>query len=75
MIYIPPYWLYSIQFIETSTIISFKYRTYMNLLAILPHLFIQMLQLQNIKPVLNTFDSTIIQKNKKPKNKKSKKVK
>jgi hypothetical protein len=73
MIYIPPYWLYSIQFIETSTIISFKYRTYMNLLAILPHLFIQMLQLQNIKPVLNTFDSTIIQKNKKPK--KHKKVK
>ena len=79
MIYIPPYWLYSIQFIETSTIISFKYRTYMNLLAILPHLFIQMLQLQNIKPVLNTFNSTIIQKNKKPKvkqikNKKHKKA-
>jgi hypothetical protein len=70
MVYIPPYWLYSIKFIETSTIISFKYRTYMNLLSILPHLFIQMLQLQNIKPVLNTFNSTIIQKNKKPKNKK-----
>jgi hypothetical protein len=70
MIYIPPYWLYSIKFIEPTTIISFKYRTYMNLLAILPHLFIQMLQLQNIKPILNTFDSKIVQKNKKPKNKK-----
>jgi hypothetical protein len=42
----------------------------MNLLAILPHLFIQMLQLQNIKPILNTFDSKIVQKNKKSKNKK-----
>ena len=70
MIFIPPYWLYSIQFIETSTIISFKYRTYMNLLAILPHLFIQMLQLQNIKPVLNTFESKIIRKHKKLKIKK-----
>jgi hypothetical protein len=70
MVYIPPYWLHSIKFIETSTILSFKYRTYMNLLAILPHLFIQMLQLQNIKPVLNTFNSTVIQKNKKSKNKK-----
>jgi len=67
MIYIPPYWLYSIKFIETSTILSFKYRTYMNFLAILPHLFIQMLQLQNIKPILNTFDKKIIHKNKKSK--------
>ena len=75
MVYIPPYWLYSIKFIEPTTILSFKYRTYMNLLSILPHLFIQMLQLQNIKPILNTFDSKIIQKNKKPKHKKSKKEK
>jgi hypothetical protein len=67
MIYIPPYWLYSIKFIETSTILSFKYRTYMNLLSIFPHLFIQMLQLQNIKPILNTFDKKIIRKNKKSK--------
>jgi hypothetical protein len=67
IIFIPPYWLYSIQFIEISTIISFKYRTYMNLLAILPHLFIQILQLQNIKPVLNTFESKIVRKNKKSK--------
>ena len=67
MIYIPPYWLYSIQFIETSTLLSFKYRTYMNLLAIMPHLFIQMLQLQNIKPLLNTFEKKIIHKNKKTK--------
>ena len=67
MIYIPPYWLYSIKFIETSTLLSFKYRTYMNLLAIMPHLFIQMLQLQNIKPLLNTFEKKIIHKNKKTK--------
>ena len=67
MIYIPPYWLYSIEFIEISTLLSFKYRTYMNLLTILPHLFIQMLQLQNIKPVLNTFETKIIHKNKKTK--------
>ena len=50
IIFIPAYWWYSLQFEDNkSTIISFKYRTYMNTLAILPNLFISFLQKQNIK--------------------------
>ena len=50
IIFIPAYWWYSFKFEDNkSTIISFKYRTYMNTLAILPNLFISFLQKQNIK--------------------------
>jgi hypothetical protein len=52
MIFIPPYWWYSFEFIDKSTIISFKYRTYMNMITLIPYLFIQMLQIQNIKYIL-----------------------
>jgi len=61
IIHIPPYWWYSIQFQELSTIVSFKYRTYTNILTIFPHLFIQFLQNQNIKYVFNNFKSKIIE--------------
>jgi len=60
MIHIPPYWWYSIQFLEDASIVSFKYRTYMNILTILPQIFLQILQLQNIKPILNKFQTKII---------------
>ncbi len=47
---IPPYWFYSIKIIEKNTLIfSFKYRTYMNTVSILPQLFIKFLQENNIK--------------------------
>ena len=47
--FIPAYWWYSICFNEMSTLCSFQYRTYMNTVAILPHIIIATLQSQNIK--------------------------
>jgi len=50
LIFIPAYWWYSIKFEDKNTsVISFKYKTYMNTLAILPHIFKSFLQKQNIK--------------------------
>jgi len=49
IIFIPSYWWYSIQFSNKSSISSFKYRTYMNNLAISPYICMHILQLQNIK--------------------------
>ena len=47
--FIPAYWWYSIKFYDGATICAFKYRTYMNTVAILPHLFLHFLQRQNVK--------------------------
>jgi hypothetical protein len=49
MIHIPPYWWYSIRYKENSSLASFRYRTYMNMVAILPTLGIHLLQSQNVK--------------------------
>jgi len=50
IIFIPSYWWYSIKYNSDNTSISaFKYRTYMNNLAISPYIFMHILQLQNIK--------------------------
>jgi hypothetical protein len=50
IIYIPAYWWYSIQILEENTsILSFKYRTYMNNVAILPEVILKIMQKQNIK--------------------------
>ena len=49
IIYIPAYWWYSIEYEKLSSICSFKYRTFMNVLAISPELVLTMLQGQNIK--------------------------
>ena len=49
LVYIPPYWFYSIQYDEPSTICSLKYKPYMNVLAISPHLLMRLLQNKNIK--------------------------
>jgi hypothetical protein len=46
---IPAYWWYSIQFEADSSIAVFKYRTYMNNIAIIPHIAMHALQLQNVK--------------------------
>ena len=49
-LYIPAYWWYSIRLQSANTSIScFRYRTYMNNVAILPYLFMYGLQLQNVK--------------------------
>lgn len=44
---IPPYWFYSFQFEDNSSMISLKYRTYFNNIAILPDLCMNVLQRQN----------------------------
>jgi len=47
---IPPYWFYSIKFLEENTIVFFNsYRTYTSSIAIASDLFIQLLQQNNWK--------------------------
>ena len=49
IIYIPAYWWYSIEFGNETSVITFKYKTYMNAVAIFPHLIMKFLQSQNVK--------------------------
>lgn len=49
IIYIPAYWWYSVKFETAACINVFKYRTYMNVVATLPHIARNMLQNQNVK--------------------------
>jgi hypothetical protein len=49
ILYIPAYWWYSFDFSENSSICTFKYRTFMNLLAISDKIIMKFLQLQNVK--------------------------
>lgn len=49
MIYIPAYWWYSIDYTPSTTVCTFKYRTYMNVVAIMPKLIMRLLQSQNVK--------------------------
>lgn len=47
--FIPAYWWYSIKYLDDATLCTFKYRTYMNTVSILPPLFLHFLQRQNVK--------------------------
>ena len=49
ILYIPPYWWYSIYYNKMSSVSSFKYRTFMNTITILPEIIMNLLQTQNIK--------------------------
>tara|TARA_A100001015_G_scaffold58071_1_gene63937 strand:- start:4108 stop:4971 length:864 start_codon:yes stop_codon:yes gene_type:complete len=50
LLFIPPYWFYSIKILEDNTMLTtFKYRSFINSVAIMPHLLIQFLQNNNIK--------------------------
>ena len=49
IIYIPAYWWFSIEYEKMSSVCAFKYRTFMNYLAISPEIVLSMLQGQNIK--------------------------
>ena len=50
IVFIPPFWWYSIKFTNSNTsICCFKYRTYMNTVAITPQLCLSLLQQQNTK--------------------------
>tara|TARA_B110000285_G_scaffold232007_1_gene302074 strand:- start:2085 stop:3086 length:1002 start_codon:yes stop_codon:yes gene_type:complete len=48
-LFVPAYWWYSIKFVNNASITCFYYRTYMNNIAILPHIAKHALQNQNIK--------------------------
>jgi hypothetical protein len=49
-LFLPAYWWYSIKFNTSNTSIScFRYRTYMNNIAILPYITLHALQIQNVK--------------------------
>ena len=49
MIFLPAYWWYSFEFSSAASLCAFKYRTYMNICAILPQLGMRLLQSQNVK--------------------------
>ena len=49
ILHIPAYWWYSMRHTISSSICSFKYKTYMNTVAILPKLVMRFLQMQNVK--------------------------
>jgi|UniRef100_A0A6C0CL78 hypothetical protein len=49
IIFIPAYWWYSIWFEDNTSLASFKYKTYMNNIAISNHLLVNILQNQNVK--------------------------
>ena len=60
ILFIPAYWWYSIKYYDEATICTFKYRTYMNTVAILPQLFLYFLQRQNVKrSTVKRLDSTV----------------
>jgi len=48
-LHIPAYWWHSIKFSKDSSISCFRYRTYMNNIAITPHIAMYALQIQNVK--------------------------
>jgi len=48
-IYIPAYWWYSVKFDKNASLVCFRYRTYMNNVAIVPNIIMYALQTQNVK--------------------------
>lgn len=52
-LYIPPYWWYSFEFIEYSSISILKYKTYMNNVSVLPYFGLHLLQKNNVKRQTN----------------------
>ena len=52
ILFIPAYWWYSFQFNNNASVSCLKYRTYMNNIAISPHIILYALQNQNITRTL-----------------------
>jgi hypothetical protein len=48
-LFLPAFWWYSIKFKNNASISCFRYRTYMNNLAIIPYIGLHALQIQNVK--------------------------
>jgi hypothetical protein len=60
IIYIPAYWWYSFHYAENTSICTFKYKTYMNNVAISNHTLVSLLQSQNVKrEIANKKDLTV----------------
>lgn len=60
IINIPPYWWYSIEFDDNTTILKLTYKTYMNTISIMPKLIMKILQNQNIKrKIANTLNNCL----------------
>ena len=60
IIYIPAYWWYSVKYLDLTCTLMFKYRTYMNTIAISPQLIIRMLQKLNVKwDIVNKITNTL----------------
>jgi hypothetical protein len=49
ILHIPAFWWYTFKFNENTSVSCFKYRTYMNNIAISPNIFLYALQSQNIE--------------------------
>jgi len=62
-LFIPAYWFYSFKLSKDSSICCFKYRTYMNNIAISPHIFLYTLQNNNIEVKLSKVKSNEINLN------------
>jgi hypothetical protein len=68
-LFIPSYWWYSIKLEEDAFIACFRYRTYMNNLAISPYVIMYALQNQNIKRnTTKKVDINLLKKNEEKEN-------
>lgn len=56
ILYIPAYWWYSFKTTSNSTMISFKYQTFMSVISILPKLSMHLLQSKNIQRKIAPFN-------------------
>jgi hypothetical protein len=62
ILHIPAYWWYTFKFDDNTSVSCFKYRTYMNNIAISPNIFLYALQNQNIEhKMTKSFDITELQ--------------
>ena len=63
ILYIPAYWWYTFKFDENTSVSCFKYRTYMNNMAISPHICMYALQNQNVeRKIAKPIDISELQK-------------
>ena len=63
MLYIPAYWWYTFKFDENTSVSCFKYRTYMNNIAISPKICMYALQNQNVeRKIAKSIDTDTVNK-------------
>jgi hypothetical protein len=60
ILFLPAYWWYSIEFGKETSVSTFKYKTYMNTIAILPKIIMKLLQNQNVRH--NTVERVTVNK-------------